>query len=151
MCSEVYTEVGEMVSSPIIRWLGIDQKQSEAQVAPGWSTVRDFSRKKLEETETKVAEKDTSTERERLMFALLGEIADRLKRHLGEMQFFSPVLGPDSKVSSSVNPKVEYAPLTNLGSESEFAKLDNRVKISGGTTSIQTLSRKTLLLQTCTW
>ena len=42
--------------------------------------------------------------------------------------------------------KLAYAPLTNLVCESEFAKLDNRISISGGSTSIETLSRKNVIL-----
>ena len=30
----------------------------------------------------------------------------------------------------------------NLGCESQFAKFDNRLKVSGGSTSVPTLSRK---------
>ena len=37
------------------------------------------------------------------------------------------------------------APLTNLGCESEFAKFDNRVKATGGSTSISTLSKKNVV------
>ena len=39
-----------------------------------------------------------------------------------------------------------HAPLTNLGGESEFAKLDNRLKVCGGSTSFQTLSQKNLVV-----
>ena len=44
--------------------------------------------------------------------------------------------------------KLQYAPLTNLGCESEFAKLDNRVRVAGGMTSVSTHSKKTLWPQT---
>ena len=37
------------------------------------------------------------------------------------------------------------APLTNLGCKSEFAKLDNRLKVCGETTSFQTLSQKNVV------
>ena len=38
--------------------------------------------------------------------------------------------------------KLLFAPVTNLGCESEIAWLDNRLKFSGGTTSVLTLSHK---------
>ena len=41
--------------------------------------------------------------------------------------------------------KLEYAPLTNLGCESEFAKLDVRIVVSGGSTTVQTHSRKNIV------
>ena len=61
------------------------------------------------------------------------------------MEFFSSAIKPDSNQETVINPKLEYAPLTNLGSESEFAKFDNRVRISGGTTSVQSLARKNVV------
>ena len=42
--------------------------------------------------------------------------------------------------------KLQYAPLTNLGCESEFAKFDNRIKVSGGSTSISTHSMKNIVV-----
>ena len=41
--------------------------------------------------------------------------------------------------------KLKHVPLTNLGAESKFAKLDNRLQVSGGTASIETLSRKDIV------
>ena len=41
---------------------------------------------------------------------------------------------------------MKYALLTNLGCETEFSKLDNRIKACGGSTSIQTLSRKNVIV-----
>ena len=43
--------------------------------------------------------------------------------------------------------RLEYAVVTNLGCESEFGKLDNRLKVSGGSATVETLSRKILLVQ----
>ena len=37
---------------------------------------------------------------------------------------------------------MKFAPVTNLGCEAEFAKLDVRMVASGGSTSVQTHSRK---------
>ena len=44
---------------------------------------------------------------------------------------------------------MKYASLTNLGCESEFSKLDHRIKITGGSISVQTLSRKNFLTSGC--
>ena len=59
------------------------------------------------------------------------------------MEFFqnSDVAGP---ANSDVS-KLEYAPLTNLGREFEFAKLDVRIVASGGSTTVQTYSRKNIV------
>jgi hypothetical protein len=41
------------------------------------------------------------------------------------------------------NGLLQFAPLTNLGCESEVAALDVRPKVPGGATTIQTLPNKT--------
>ena len=44
-----------------------------------------------------------------------------------------------SIIGTNLNPKFEYAPLKNIGCESQFSKLDNHINITGGSTSIQTI------------
>ena len=41
--------------------------------------------------------------------------------------------------------KMTYAPMANLGCEAEFAKLDNRLKVTGDTLPVETLSRKNVV------
>ena len=76
------------------------------------------------------ADTDTSTGRWHIIVALNDEILE------------SQLINQNSESAVVSNPKLDYTPLTNSGCESEFAKLDNRIKITGGTTSVQTLSRK---------
>ena len=38
-----------------------------------------------------------------------------------------------------------HAEITNLGCESQFAKMDQRIHVTGGSTSVQTLSRKNII------
>ena len=89
-----------------------------------------------------------------MLFAvILTEILETLIRQLGEMEFFFPIIDPDSnqvrkdsdRESLSTDSKITHAPLINLGCESELAKLDNRIKICGGTTLIQTISGKNVV------
>ena len=63
------------------------------------------------------------------------------------MEFFFPTIDLDSnevrkdsdRESQSACSKIAHTPLTNLGCESEFVKLDNRIKICGGTISMQAI------------
>ena len=41
--------------------------------------------------------------------------------------------------------KLSHSPITNLGCESKVAWIDNRIKISGGSTSVLTLSNKNII------
>ena len=63
------------------------------------------------------------------------------------MPFFYDILEHDEAQNDKLpDPnKLTYPPLTNLGCESEFAWFDNRVKISGGTESVQSISRKRVI------
>jgi len=73
----------------------------------------------------------------RLYGAVLNEVLDALDRQLSEMDFFAG--------QGSDDVKLKHAPLTNLGCESEFAKLDNRITFSGGSTTVRTHSRKNVV------
>ena len=54
-----------------------------------------------------------------------------LERPLKEMKFVKA-----ETTDKTIKAKMIHAPLTNLGCESEFAKLDNHLKVCGGTTSL---------------
>ena len=81
----------------------------------------------------------TCSGKEKLYAAVLEEVIDTIQRQLSEMPFFTT---DEADIDET---KLEFAPLTNLGCESEFAKLDNRISMSGGSTSVQTHSRKNIV------
>ena len=64
-----------------------------------------------------------------------------MKRQLSVMDYFE--VGDVASMPDEV--KLQYAPLTNLGCESEFAKLDNRVRVFGRITSVSTHSKKNIV------
>jgi len=68
---------------------------------------------------------------------MIVEITTGIERQLSSMDYFDDDAGE--------NELLQFAPLTNLGCESEVAALDVRLKVSGGTTTIQTLSNKTVV------
>ena len=78
---------------------------------------------------------------------MLKETSETLRRQLSAMPFFYDILEHDEAQNYELpDPnKLTYAPTTNLGCESEFAWFDNRVKISGGTESVQSISRKRVI------
>ena len=121
--------------------LGIDKQQDHRNENRNWVGVREFFKTKLDRLEHLKADfKKTATGKEKLIGAVMEETVETLKRQLNEMDYF------DDEVNSEIDQeKLKFAPLTNLGCESEFAKLDNRVKISGGSTSIRTHSMKTIV------
>ena len=58
------------------------------------------------------------------------------------MEFDSSFINLGSILDTNLNPKFELAPLTNIGCDSQFAKLGNHIDITGETTLIQTISIK---------
>ena len=77
-----------------------------------------------------------------LIFKIYAEVLlETVNWQLGEMEFVSSVINLGSILDTNLNPKFEYAPLTNIGCESQLSKLDNHINITGGTTSIKTISK----------
>ena len=69
--------------------------------------------------------------------AIIEEVVDTMERQISQVAYLRR--GEVSEISEQ---NLKNAPLTNLGCESEFAKFDNRVKATGGSTSVNTLSKK---------
>jgi hypothetical protein len=139
LCVEIYAEIGDVLIFPIMDLLGVDDRKLTTDDERSWNGVRTFFETKIPELRNLKTEKSQSTLGKDLLFgAILEEVLDTLDRQLSEMDFFKD---PDIDCE-----KLNLAPLTNLGCESEFAKFDNRVKICGGSTSVTTLSRKNVVM-----
>ena len=79
----------------------------------------------------------------KLISRVLYEVTDKLKRQLSEMEYFA--MSDYATMPDDYPEKLPYAPLTNLGCESEFAKLDNKVKFSDGMTKVSIHSKKNIV------
>ena len=103
--------------------------------------MREFFKDKV----SQLKEPRNNCGRGKLFAAILTEILETLIHQLGEMEFFFPIIRKDyDRESQGTDSKIPHAPMTNLGCELELAKLD-RIKICGGTTSIQTICRKNVV------
>ena len=81
----------------------------------------------------------SKTGKDKFKAAVIEEIIDTVKSQMSKTEYFT-------RSNDEAREKMKYAPLTNLGCESEFSRLDHRIKASGGSTSIQTHSRKNILV-----
>ena len=78
---------------------------------------------------------------EKLEAACLGEVIESVERQINMVPYLR------KEAANNVDTiKLDSAPLTNLGCESEFSKCDHRVKVTGGSTSIQTHSKKNIVV-----
>ena len=159
ICSETYTKVGDILIFPMMDVFGIDkhekknvccESKKESETKNPWKTVKDFFSKKLPEVKC-VKDNLEDSGPNQLLKAVLEESLDTLHRQLSEMPFFTSIIEDNSEDDALNNDslnnesKLLYAPISNLGCESEIAWLDNRLKMSGGTTSVTTLSRKKVI------
>ena len=135
-----------------MKHLGIDDKD-EKDLYRGkrnWGGVKDFFARKLPELAEIRDNSRNGSGKERLLAAVVDEVIDSLHRQLSEMKLFSeiPVVPNAEGTEDMPSPnysKMELAPVTNLGCESELARLDNRIKVSGGTESVMSMSRKNII------
>ncbi len=139
-CSEIYSMMGDLLIFPMMELLGIDKKGDQKNVDRSWAGVKGFLESKLDELEKLMVDKkkDPMCGRDKLEAAVIEEVIDTVRNQMSKTEYFTR--------SDEASEEMKYAPLTNLGCESEFSKLDHRIKASGGSASIQTLSRKNLLV-----
>ena len=72
-----------------------------------------------------------------LLKSVLEEVIITVERQLSDMDIFT-----DAEADVT---RLEYAPVTNSGCESEFGKLDNRLHVSSGSATVQTLSMENIV------
>ena len=76
---------------------------------------------------------------DQLYSRILVEVIESLRRQLADVPFLT------KDCVSQEDSKLAFAPISNLGCESEIGWLDNRLKFSGGSTSVITLSNKNVI------
>lgn len=131
--------VGEEVIFPLMNQLGIDSKSKKVEVKQTWSDLRSFFDEKVARLQRlKTDFGKTRTGKGQLISTCIGEVIITIERQLSKMDYFKH---SDSQPADGI----ECTPLTNLGCESEFAKLDNRIKRNGGSASVQNYSMKNIV------
>lgn len=146
-CSRVYEKVGDAAIFPFMDLLGIDEAKKNKRADRNWEGIRQFFTDKLTELEVIRDECNKNDQGEtKLLGAVVEEVIISLRRQLSATSFFNSVPGCQSKYEEQPDlEKLKKAPLTNLGCEGQFAKFDNRVKVGGGSSSVETLSKKNIV------
>ena len=115
-CLEVYSMLGNDIILPLMNVLGIDDCDDSEEYERSWDGVKNFFDEKMEILTQARDEYLKSDEGQlKLYSSVLSEVIDTIKRQLSQMKFFSE----DKNLK---DPKMKYAPLTNMGCEGEFAK-----------------------------
>ena len=147
LCWELYRKIADLVIFPLMDLLGIDERGKNLKNVRDWYRVRDFFKLKLPEIDDLCEQLKSGNGKDRLYSAMLKKTSETLRRQLSAMPFFYDILERDEAQNDELpDPnKLTYTLLTNLGCKSEFAWFDNRVKISGGTKLVQSISRKRVI------
>ena len=137
-CSRIYADLDAIFIRPFMELLGIDEHKRVRNAERSWEGVRNFMNSKFVELENK---RDTllltGTAVDGLHAAVIKEIVHNVKKQLSVMRYFDDDCDNEMLVAG--------CPLTNSGCESRNADLDVRLRASGGTTTVQTLSDKAVV------
>ena len=140
-CCQVYCVVGELFVEPLCSILCIDGRKNTTGHESSWPGVKAFLQEKLKIMKQFVEESELGTSLDKLTSAAVQEVATCVRRQMDEVEF----LRDDTTVDEKILKEMMYSPLTNSGCESRQANLDRRVKFSGGSTPLQTLSNKEVI------
>ena len=142
-CSTMYADVADTITFPLMEILGIDQFKDVKNINRSWKGVKQFFKEKLPELETRSVDLSQETTGVSRMHAkIYDEIVTAIRRQLAVMPFFTDEDGEGDDITEEL---MKWAPLTNLGCESKMGWLDNRIKVSGGSTTVHTLSHKSIV------
>ena len=137
-CCQVYCVVGDMFIEPLCSILCIDRRLNTTGYESTWPGVKAFLVDRLSVMAKFVEESKLGSPLDKLTCAAVKEVSVCVKRQMDEVDY----LRDDTTLDSKILEEMMYCPLTNSGCESRQANLDRRVKFSGGSTPLQTLSNK---------
>lgn len=134
-CAEIHTTVAGIFTFPYMELLGIDEKAGAAKNPDrNWPGVKTFLLKTLATFKGLRQEHlDKRTGVGNLWAEVIEEVAKTIERQMLTVPFFREDGGGQDLTG---------VPLTNLSCESFMAELDNDLKVSGGTTTVGTISSK---------
>ena len=142
LCCRISSVFNSALVLPMLQALGIDQGKAEKSEFRSWKGIRSFFMGKLDML-GKMAVPVPSSGAEQIITAVCaGSIMTALKKQLDYMKCFTDEA---DSILAEIQSKMERAPLTNSGCESEFAFLDNVCKTTSGNTTLNTLSNRHII------
>ena len=144
-CASIMRNIADDIIHPFMELLGIDEHKFSSHPDRNWFGVKKFFEAKIPWLESKVPKLQKSSHSvDKLYAACVTEVVDALKRQMSVVKFF---VENHENMDPAVLEKMKGAALGNLGCESNFARLDNRLKTCGGAPSLSTLSMKAVVHQ----
>ena len=140
LCCRVMSRFENILVSPLLMALGVDQFKHKKSEYRSWSGLKTFFSEKIKLLEDLSTVKETASAEELLVSKCAAKIKQSVEKQLSYVQFYKSDDQTDEEKK-----KIELCPLTNSNCEGEFAELDNDIRRVGGTVSIQTLSNRHLV------
>ena len=137
MCCKISSVFNSALVSPLLEALGIDHGKDVKSVYRSWKGIREFFNLKLDLLDNMKKVDNNAKAEDIITSECAGNIREALKKQLDYMKWFTDEA---DTIPVDIQSKMERAPLTNSGCESEFAFLDNICKVTSGNTRLTTLS-----------
>ena len=142
LCCEIGAKVNTMTVLPMKSALGIDDYRNSKSEARSWSGLKGFFSDLLGKLSSAAVKTSDMSGPELLEAEVCSKVWSSLKHQLDYMKFYRE----DSiEISDETLKKMDRAPLTNSGCESNFAQLDLECKRGSGQTTLQTMSNRHLV------
>ena len=136
---EVYSVFQKIIITPLCELLGIDEFSTVVRPDRNWVGIKDFFHTKLIELNSLIIPVGTVTSaKEKLISRCATKVVENVERQLSAIVFFQH----DHQMDSEVLEKMKFTPLTNSACESRMAQLDVKIKVTGGSAPVQTISDK---------
>ena len=141
LCCEIGASLNLFTVTPLKEALGMDEYRQVKSGSRSWSGMK----QKFSEILTKLSNSAMKTSdmsgKELLEAEICAKVHESLKHQLDYMAFYRED-SEDDPISEVTLKKLEEAPLTNSGCESNFAQLDLECRRGGGQTTLQTMSNR---------
>ena len=133
-CCEIASMFYQDITITIKRVIGIDQFKDTHSDKRTWVGIKEEFEQIIQKLEVTVQAPSTSGKDQLIAKAALN-IRDAIRRQLNKVQYFR-----DKENKEDMN-----APMINLGCEGVFLGFGNDCKQAGGSTSLQTISNKSMI------
>ena len=144
LCCEIGSRVNTAVVIPIKAALGIDKFSESKSDLRSWSGMKECFSGLLSQMSKSATTSTDMSGSQLLEGEVYAKAHSSLKNQLDYMKFFQEP-SEDDPISNATLKKMDEAPLTNTGCESNFAQLDLECRRGSGQTTLQTMSNRHLV------
>ena len=142
LCCELGAKLNKVAVIPLKAAIGIDDSKMSKSDSRSWFGLKQVFSHILSQLSSSAVQTPTMSGSQLLEAEIFAKVYDSLKKQLDYMQFYKEDTEA-SDLSEITLKKMEEAPLTNSGCESNFAQLDLEFRrVGGGQTTLQTMSNR---------